>query len=471
MLYNHNIWRASTSPVKFVVERVGSQLVNGISYLSPLIGSDLHNLVEDTFQPHNSRSYCGVDLYQHPLYRDTTTNLHLHDTAHLRNFPQRDPVHNDESASDTEEGLATNSIRGLSLSKSSYVYSAFAVWNHQLSHLSHRSTIPSPPLDLQNSVRYTLQHSYSSIALRQLLSTLLQNGQLISCGTLMTIVNHHLTTSSSNTTSWFSHSLFSHHSTSHFPSPVQRPHIVKLMMKAFNMLHFEVNPGRPFHSSQNTEIKRLLTSVWAEFEIRKRCEMEMFVSYSEHQSDGGCLISLPSYHNNHQVTTDSHLKNPHSHVGYTSVSCHGRASSQFSIPTLCHGKLLTVSQLMKGIATAAGLLCHSFDILLLVAIIHCRMDIVRHTLLHLSGNGTTSTDVPPGENVSHFQHILNFCLSQECQEKQTSAVCVRDSETLESQLNEKDKKFLKRIGSAQCRTVQEIAVEIEKFLSPPLPSP
>ena len=53
-------------------------------------------------------------------------------------------------------------------------------------------------------------------------------------------------------------------------------------------------------SYQNTEIKRLLTSVWAEFEIPKRCEMEMFFSYSEHQSDGGCLISLPSYPNRMQ---------------------------------------------------------------------------------------------------------------------------------------------------------------------------
>jgi hypothetical protein len=259
-------------------------------------------------------------------------------------------------------------------------------------------------------------------------------------------------------------------------------------MKAFNMLHFEVNPGKPLHSSQNIEIKRLLTSTWAEFEIRKKCEMEMFVSYSEHQSDGGCLISLPSYHNNHQVTSDSHLQNPHSHVGYTSVSCHGRAASQFAIPTLAHGKTLTVSQLMRGIATAAGILCHSYDILLLVAIIHCRMDIVRHTLLHLSDNRTTSTPAAPvtsltspgGSEPSHLQHILSFCLSQESQLKRTPAMGSRghhqgeevsstpsppDAETLESQLQERDQKFMKRICGAQCRTIQEFAVEIEQFLS------
>lgn len=448
---------------------MGTQLVNGISYLNPLIGSDLHNLVEDTFQPHNSRSYSGINLYHFPLYKDSTANLRIHETATFQ-FNKSSTTNNDQG----------ENIRAHAVAKSRYVYTAFAAWNQVLSNCRQGHVGSTSSFDLTTSLQETLLDSYSSIAMKHLITSLLQNSQIMSCAAVVSILNYHLSTSSSNTTTWFSRSFFSLSS-----QPLHFTKLLKPLIKAFNLLHCEIHPGKPAQSPQNHEMLKILNSLCPEFDIRKKCEMEMFVSHSEHQSDGGCLITFPSYHNNHLISTgnihsqDSHL------LGYTSISSHGRASSQFTIPILGDGKTFTISQLLRGLATTS-LITQSYDILLFVAILHCRLDIVHHLLLYLHTNTSTSTQrtIISHENNSHYQILYQFCISQNNQMTQPYSLNISQymnsihtpgSSSSENEqlgdshrgeeLNQHEIKFMKWLCGTKIRSIHEISDGIERFLT------
>jgi hypothetical protein len=206
--------------------------------------------------------------------------------------------------------------------------------------------------------------------------------------------------------------------------------------------------------------------------MRKKCEMEMFVSYSEHQTDGGCLIALPSYHNNHQsIPSSATGPDPCSTApvhGYTSVSSHGRASSQFTIPSLRNGKTLTVSQLMRGIATAS-VLCHSLDLLLFIVILHCRLDLVSAILSSLQSLSHHQAASQEEQQQRLMEMIQNFCLSRDSLNGNEAARGPQ-YQPGEGELNEKAVKFVKWINGTRKRTIQEVAGAVETLVSSFIPS-
>lgn len=450
-------------------------------------------------------------------------------------------MNNNNSNSDNSnnhENKNHENIKGISILKSQYIYSAFSVWNYyhtqllsdnknlkSLESISRSTSLSTSQsnIELQSSITDILKYSYSSISLKVITANLLCNKQLISCGTVMSVINYQLSTSSSCTTMWLNQALFSFETTythinifsSKFPNQ-----LVKSFIKVFDLLNFEFHSDLSLNHQQNHEIYKLLKRVLAEYELRRKCEVEMYVSNSEHHSNNGCLISMLSYsnqnHNYHHHHSNSHSQheNEHQHqhnqnqptntntnvnvnvntninqneyARYTSTPLHGRASSQFTIPTLSNGKLITISQLMKGIATVS-LIHQQFELLLFIVILYSNKKLLVTCLLYiqqiylfkeLSSSSSSHNILSIQELSVHINHNLSqlkdFCLDHEIisnSDRIGQNNLLDETNNINNvvdlnspvTLNENSKKFLKWISNKKVKTMNEINNEIEKYI-------
>lgn len=329
----------------------------------------------------------------------------------------------------------------------------------------------------------------------------------------MSVINYQLSTSSSCTSMWLKKALFSHeinHSNIFLTNPPAQ--LMKSFMKVFDLLHLEFYTNLSLNHQQNRDIYKILRRILAEYELRKKCEIEMYVSNSEHHSNSGCLIFMSNYSNqNHNSNNNSSNNNHnynkgnvdnkinHEYIKSTSIPLHGRASSQFTIPSLSNGKLITISQLMKGIATAS-LIHEQYELLLLIIILHSNKNLLFSCLLYIqqiylfkqlssnkNNNGDNNNDISNSLselsiNIHHnLLQIQEFCLDSEIiQENLIDINHYNESvnDNIETSnindnfeiispliLNENSKKFLKWINNKKSKTMNEINNEIEKYIN------
>lgn len=429
-----------------VASSIGQRLVSSVSLLTPFLGSDLQILVENTVCPHNARSYSGIDIYGNPLYREPCTNIRVKQVSCALG----------EEISDGTKPA----VRGVCVGASRHMYYTFAAVNeHNMckasrnrpsSGMTPTSSIPSnsagSPVftgeqQMQQGVEHILQASYSGSIIRIMCKTLLENGKFMCCATMMaTITVPLLSTPSSSsknvTTSWVQKCLFNTYSR---PAPVMlkrkrnghdrrepleetlneendvpifKQSILYQILRALGFAtQTELSPGTPPHSAFNKTFSTLMSRYYQEFQLRKKCETEMFVSYSRNSEDGGCLVAAPCFSGKDALTpsssslrakagrqarsdsVDSVLtedvcvhsspredishhtaastvaetvagaddpprpsQHPFSRVQpmtFTAVPSHGRASSKFSTPSFRHGKRVSTEELLKGLAAAA----------------------------------------------------------------------------------------------------------------------
>jgi len=438
LIYRQERGDVPRSVVMKAVHTVGEQLVESVSLLTPLIGPDLHVLMQDAFSPHNPRTYTHVDLFHRPLYWERATRIRRHcgkshtydscvDTG--SNCVPMEHLFRTSANSSDDHNPQTAGVRGICIGESMHVYYAFssvvlqsnpAVETYDQDRLDdsephlERIATPYSEGDIQVAVEGILRDSYTggivSMACRDLIAT----KKWYSCAIIMASINTHLLTSNSSTVSWLERSLFmSHHSSSH-ESPIHnssedfKSSSLYQIVRSFELQHIKIVVGSPLNSVCNRSLDRVFSRTLPEFELRKRCETEMFVSFAENTHDGGCLVNLPCLSgkdvmsnrvrfdardrcpSNLDASDDNNLEERTGHTvsstqsmdesaprggpGFTAVPLHGRAASKFSVPTFSKGKALSVEQLLRGLAAAAWMV-DRIDVVLLVAVLFCRQDV------------------------------------------------------------------------------------------------
>jgi hypothetical protein len=435
VLYRQETEKPKLSTMEAAAQSWSARLVNSVSMLSPLIGPDLHVLVENAFCPHNARSYCGVDLFGRPLFREPCTNMR-------RRVCPSTVQPQDASVS----GAATEGVSGICVGASRHVYYTFAAVSEHISRTSNQeekceshtvqgapdmttgaiaaeegtmgNSSPKPSLSsdqqMSDFIEKTLSQSYSGSIVRLMCQSQLSSGRFMCCATMMAAISLPLgsatssSVTSSSVTSWVQKCLFAAARSQPCPlapaannpealdqptdSPNQDPH------NATSRVHSTLFKQSPlyrilrslgFGSSQallqtassprspvNAAFAKLLSRSYPEFELRRICEQEMYVSYSGNAHDGGCLVNTPCFSGRDGMetprreagrsrprassaddvaaTSEAYVSTPSPQgPGYTAVPLHGRASSKFSIPPFATGRRVSAEVLLRGLATAA----------------------------------------------------------------------------------------------------------------------
>ena len=449
VIYRQQLQSAPSSSVYAVARTLSQRLVSTVSLLSPFLGSDLHILVEDTLCPQNERAYSGVDLYAEALYREPCTNVRLKKLpvgAEGRDGEDvvvdavtGDAVIDDNAAhpSPASTELSTHSrqeVYGVSVGTSQHVYYAFLAANQYRSHdTSRKSATGSSPVtgptagsakgsdhDVQVAVQHLLHQSYSGTIVRMMCKSLLEHSKFMCCATMMAAITSPLSieSSASDVKSWVEKALFSTYSS---PSPIMlqqyercrqsnhevndfSPPVFKQssLYQLLRVMGFHTQDklctGSEPHGAENSLFAKIMARSYQEFELRRKCETEMYVHFSGSADEAGCLVNTHCFSGREAeqrsigatkasrrrtVSLDESITSSGEHpsalqgnpsslpgqpslqhkgrsaalrVGYTAVPLHGRAASKFTIPSFSTGRRACVGALLRGLAAAAWMI-------------------------------------------------------------------------------------------------------------------
>ena len=404
-----------------IFRMVQHEIVEMAGFLSPILGTDLHDVLEDVIEPQNVRNCLNVGIYGHRLYNHSELK---------HSFEQ---IHGNPPFLSVDSGGRN--------------YYAFCAANIEVEKYvkSHRSRgVDSSDSDngsvdasMLNEASLICPHSYTGTVIKLVVSELVKNQQWFSASVIMSTIQQHALSTCKQNTSWIEDSLFYNnvHTLALGKADalnVKESHIAVLMKLIEIPLSILMCPSHPIDGEKNADIREFLVKEFNVEQLQKMCEDEMFVTGlnpNSHMEDPS-LVSMDF---------DLSLDN----ISTSNRSCDEQdVKHLFSIPE-SNMNSMTVVNFLRGTGTAA-LLTGRVDVLLFISVILCRREIADACLRW--------------EELECRRAVINFFLSRHQDDSYSS--------NNHREMDQSDNELLGRLFNYRVISLRQINEEILLYYCP-----
>ena len=296
-----------------VLHALQCEVVDVMGLLSPIIGSDLHDVVQDAFDPHNERNRSRLRVYQSPVYKHRAISF------------------------DLDKSTPPEFVR---LSLSEFKYTAFCIANERI-EAEEQPRQPAFPEDCgEPHLPSLFPASYTSAVIHRVVEKFVKHGQWLSASMEMSSIQEHALTSSRSTVSWLENYLFYNKLSVLDVSPLGPPTGVMGMIEVLGMdPAVSMSPTAPLNSDENEDLRRLLLTELSREDLVALLEREFRCSQLGGQARGS----------DRAINRD------------------------FDLPE-ANGGVLSLLSLFRGAAGSALITGH-VDILLFISTVLCKSDV------------------------------------------------------------------------------------------------
>mmetsp|Transcript_22522 Transcript_22522/g.38147 ORF Transcript_22522/g.38147 Transcript_22522/m.38147 type:complete len:1837 (-) Transcript_22522:3343-8853(-) len=239
-----------------VVNFVQKEVIGMMDLLSPLLGSDLHDVLQDAVEPRNVRNCIGLRLYNQSLY--------LHPKLKFRLEKSDSPGY-------------------LSFGSSNHKYFAFCASNSIIQeHIQSRLETQAASdfnADFEPPLQQCSLMSYSCTVLQQVVTKLMSTQQWLSASVIMNSIQQHLLASSKSRVSWVEEYLYYNSidmliQQANSRESFENCGLIKVIRDMDLQMSLKMSPSCPLDHVENSDIRNFLIKELQTLDVRRRCEKE-----------------------------------------------------------------------------------------------------------------------------------------------------------------------------------------------------